>query len=215
MLIIAHRGARALEPENTLRAIRKAMDLNVDMIEIDIHQLDDQLIVIHDKTLDRTTNGTGKIQDYTFAQLRELDAGKGEQIPTLAEVLDLTRGKVALNIEIKGKSLVPLLYETIKAESNLLISSFDWQQLHQLRALDSSIDIGVLGAEGFDTAKKLNAVSINPELTELSDEYMRKAKELSLKVYTYTIRTDNDWKLAIKHQVAGCFVDNPKVYRNS
>ncbi|HWB60056.1 MAG TPA: glycerophosphodiester phosphodiesterase family protein, partial [Chthoniobacteraceae bacterium] len=85
-LCIGHRGAKGLEPENTLRSIRRALDLGVDGVEIDAWFVDGEVIVIHDDTLERTTNGHGLVQEQTFDYLRSLDAGKGEKIPTLREV---------------------------------------------------------------------------------------------------------------------------------
>src|SRR5579884_3789243 len=87
-LCIGHRGARGHEPENTVRSVRRALELGADGIEIDVYFVDGELIVIHDPTLDRTTNGRGRIVRKTFAQLRSLDAGKGERIPTLREIFE-------------------------------------------------------------------------------------------------------------------------------
>ena len=103
MILTGHRGAAALEPENTLLSMQKAIDLSVDQIEIDVHLTSDQhLVVIHDTTVDRTTDGQGAVADFTLEKIKQLDAGKGERIPTLQEVIDLVRGKVVLQIELKG-----------------------------------------------------------------------------------------------------------------
>jgi len=110
MLIFAHRGASGIEPENTLRAIRSALDANVDGIEIDVHQVEDKLVVIHDRWLQRTTSGNGQLKHYSFEQLRALDAGHGEVIPTLDEVLALTANKCLVNIELKGIKDIKLLF---------------------------------------------------------------------------------------------------------
>ena len=100
--IIGHRGARGLEPENTIRSFQKALELGVDYIECDVHLTKDgHIVLIHDHTLDRTTNETGDVNDYTFEEIRKLDAGKGKKIPTLQELLDLVRGKVKIHIELK------------------------------------------------------------------------------------------------------------------
>lgn len=109
IIITAHRGANKLAPENTISAIKKALDLGVEMVEIDVHLTKDrQLVVIHDETLDRTTNGSGKVADFTLEELQQLDAGswfsqehRGKQLPTLAEVLKLINGKATCLIEIK------------------------------------------------------------------------------------------------------------------
>ena len=94
MIIIGHRGAMGYEPENTLRSFQKALDLGVDMIEFDVHLCKSgELVVFHDEKVNRTTNGQGYIAQKSLEKLKELDAGQGEKIPTLEEVLDLVKGK--------------------------------------------------------------------------------------------------------------------------
>lgn len=101
---IAHRGASAYEPENTLRAFERAIGMGATMLEVDVHlSRDAHLVVIHDADLARTTNGTGRVVDLTLAQIKQFDAGAGEQVPTLAEVMDLARGRAELYIELKGQ----------------------------------------------------------------------------------------------------------------
>ena len=91
--IMGHRGAPAEEPENTLRSFRRALDLGVAAVELDVQLTrDGRLAVIHDETLDRTTNGRGLVKDFTLAELQKLDAGQGEPIPALEEVLELVQG---------------------------------------------------------------------------------------------------------------------------
>ncbi len=91
---IAHRGASAYEPENTLRAFERAIEMGATMMELDVHlSRDGQPVVIHDPDLSRTTDGTGRVGDLTLEQIQRLDAGLGEHIPTLAEVIDLVRGR--------------------------------------------------------------------------------------------------------------------------
>jgi glycerophosphoryl diester phosphodiesterase len=107
--VIAHRGASGLAPENTLAAVKKALETSADYIEIDVHQSKDgEVVVLHDPTVDRTTNGTGRVADLTLAELKKLDAGlkfdssfTGERIPTLAQVLRAVKGKKKLLIELK------------------------------------------------------------------------------------------------------------------
>src|SRR3989338_4292016 len=103
---MGHRGAAALEPENTLRSFRKAIEIGVDYVEFDIHRCKSgELVVIHDETVDRTTNGKGFVADLTLQQLKKLDAGKGEQIPALQEVIDCCKGNVKMQIELKEPGL--------------------------------------------------------------------------------------------------------------
>ncbi len=103
---IGHRGAAFLEPENTLRGFRKAIEIGVDYVEFDVHRCrTGELVVIHDETVDRTTNGRGFVAELTLQQLENLDAGKGEKIPTLQEAIECCKGKVKMLIEIKAKGI--------------------------------------------------------------------------------------------------------------
>ena len=100
--VIAHRGAKAVEPENTLRAFSRAMEMGANMIEMDLHATrDGHVVVIHDNDLRHTTNLRGKVSEMTLEEVRRADAGKGELVPTLQETLELTRGKIQLYLEIK------------------------------------------------------------------------------------------------------------------
>src|SRR5690606_9559351 len=110
VMVIAHRGFSGAAPENTLAAFRKGIEIGSDMIELDVHlSRDGELVVIHDETLERTTNGKGRVADNTLMELKDLDAGSsfapqfsGEKIPTLIEVIELAKGRVLVNIEIKN-----------------------------------------------------------------------------------------------------------------
>ena len=96
-LVIAHRGASAYQPENTLAAFALAIRQGAQMIELDLHRsLDNHVVVIHDETLDHTTNLKGRVDQLTLAEIKQADAGSGERVPTLDETLDLTSGKVRL-----------------------------------------------------------------------------------------------------------------------
>ncbi|MDP6506872.1 MAG: glycerophosphodiester phosphodiesterase family protein, partial [Planctomycetota bacterium] len=102
MEVVGHRGCRGLEPENTLRAFRRGIEIGCDYVETDVRlSLDGQLVIMHDDTVDRTTNGSGKIAELSFEEIRSLDAGEGEQVPTLAEVLETTGRNVQLLCELK------------------------------------------------------------------------------------------------------------------
>ena len=132
--IIAHRGASAHAPENTLAAFQLALEQGADGIELDVMlSKDGHLVVIHDDTVDRTTNGSGKVRDLTLSELRQLDAGFGETLPTLAEVFERFGGKFLINIELKNYSAMldrlPLTVAELVLERGLagdiLISSFN------------------------------------------------------------------------------------------
>jgi glycerophosphoryl diester phosphodiesterase len=115
MDIIAHRGASAYEPENTLRAFQRAIDMGATMIELDVHlSRDGHPVVMHDANVARTTNGTGQIGDLTLDELQCLDAGQGERVPTLAQVIDLVRGRAQLYIELKGQQTPTAVVDTLR-----------------------------------------------------------------------------------------------------
>ena len=148
--VIGHRGAAGIEPENTLRSMKKAIDLGVDRIEIDVRVTKDKrLVVVHDETVDRTTNGQGYVKELAFDELRKLDAGKGEKIPTLEEALELTRGKVMLQIELKAMEatdLVVHLIEEMKAEKDVVITSFMQEALERVHELKPNLKTGFLAS---------------------------------------------------------------------
>ncbi len=148
MFILGHRGAAALEPENTLLSIERAMAIGVGGVEIDIHFTSDkELVVIHDAVVDRTTNGKGPVNSYTLEAIRKLDAGKGQRVPTLQEVVDLTRGKIGLVIELKEEGLEEKIVELIRANdlyATACVISFWHAAPKRIKAIDSRIRTGVL-----------------------------------------------------------------------
>ncbi|HSP12111.1 MAG TPA: glycerophosphodiester phosphodiesterase family protein, partial [Salegentibacter sp.] len=153
ILKIGHRGAKGLLAENTLESIQKAIDLGVDAIEIDVHRcLSGEIVVIHDFTLDRTTNGSGEVAKKNWQDLKSLKVEGQYQIPLLTEVLDLIEGKCSINIELKGLNTAAGTSEIIQkyiAKGNweyqdFIVSSFQKNELFQIRKLDEKIPIGVL-----------------------------------------------------------------------
>jgi glycerophosphoryl diester phosphodiesterase len=164
-LLGGHRGNPADHPENTMRSFRSAIAVGCDLIECDVHlSSDGRLVVIHDHTLDRTTNGSGLVRDFTAAELRRLDAGEGERIPLLQEVIELALGKVGLVIEVKQ---VPPLYPGLEdkllnmlrqlgAVPECAVVSFNHQVIHQLRKVEPSLQLGILeGARPMHPARML------------------------------------------------------------
>jgi len=216
--MIGHRGAMACAPENTLLSIYKAIELGADWVEIDVHVVDEQLIVIHDETLDRTTNGHGKLSDYTFNEIRALDAGLGQKIPTLQEVFEATAGVVGLNIELKGKgtgkSLISLLKKMPEIQKqNIIVSSFLMAELAVVFSLDKRVKIGVLIADNINEsiawAAKLKAFSIHVRLQNVTLEWVERAHDLGLKVYVYTVNNLADIRRMEQLGVDGVFSNEP------
>jgi len=153
-LIVGHRGNPAEHPENTLASFRSAVELGVDMIECDVHMSSDrELLVIHDHTLERTTSGAGMVRDHTCAELRTLDAGRGERLPLLAEVLALgAETGVGLVIELKQipipypgieEKLVELLQATGTLEQATVIS-FQHGSVRRVKELEPRLEVGIL-----------------------------------------------------------------------
>ena len=164
-LLGGHRGNPAEHPENTMRSFRSAIAAGCDLIECDVHlSSDSRLVVIHDHTLERTTNGSGLVKDHTAAELRKLDAGDGEKIPLLQEVVELALGKVGLVIEVKQlPHLYPGLEEKLLnmlrqlgAVSECAVVSFNHNAIHELRKLEPALQLGILeGARPMHPARLL------------------------------------------------------------
>lgn len=155
MDIYAHRGNSADYPENTMSAFRSAIELGADGIELDVHLTRDGVpVVIHDADVARTTSGQGMVSDFYLADLKKLDAGRGEHIPTFEEVALLTRGKTRLDIEIKGAGAEAPVLQMLHdwPRDAWLISSFDWDVLRHCRRLDPDITLWVLSDSATEEA---------------------------------------------------------------
>lgn len=139
MKLLGHRGARHEHPENTLGSIERALRAGVDGIEVDVHlSKDGRVVVIHDETLDRTTNGRGRVDQHAFAELRALDAGQGERIPTLEEVLEACRGRAEPFIELKGAGVeepVLRILREARMESASWVKAFDHRRVLRMKQL--------------------------------------------------------------------------------
>ncbi|RVT47876.1 glycerophosphodiester phosphodiesterase [Rheinheimera sediminis] len=212
MQIIAHRGASGLYPENTLLAIEQALLANADGIEIDVFCVENTLVVIHDENVNRTTNGTGLLQDFTLKQLQQLDAGSGQQVPTLWQVLQLVNNQTLLNIELKGADTIePLLQLLAKAETELgtdpdklLISSFNHHLLKKIKTQKPNLKLGALTAslplDYAVFASELGAWSVNCDKGFINQHMVLDAHQRGLKVWVYTV---NDAVTAAKMQQLG------------
>ncbi len=146
MKFIAHRGASFFEPENTLRALKRAVEMGADMVEVDVRlSRDGELVVMHDPTLDRTTDGRGRVEDMTLGELKRLNAGRGELIPTLQEVIEAVRG-TGLVIEMKIPGIEEMVLEKIHENrlKNVMITSFYHGSLRKVRMLDENIKTGAI-----------------------------------------------------------------------
>jgi glycerophosphoryl diester phosphodiesterase len=204
VLIIGHRGACGYEPENSLASFKKALELKVDAIELDVHALKTgELVVIHDSTVDRTTNGKGYVRDYSFEKLRKLDAGNGEQIPTLQEVLDLVDRQVPINIELKGIGTAGSVSDVIDqyrakgwTNEHFMVSSYNHMELADFSTLKPDIRTGALiygiTANYAAFASDLKAYSANLSNEFIPPAFIEDAKKRGLKVFMHTVNNQSE-----------------------
>ncbi|MFD2586424.1 glycerophosphodiester phosphodiesterase [Croceitalea marina] len=221
-LVIGHRGAMGYETENTLASIQKAMDIGVDMIEIDVFNIKSgETVVFHDESLERLSNAAGNIEEYNIGDLKKVILDGNHQIPLLQDVLKLIDNKVALNIELKGAgtanrvNFITDFYIKKRGWSaeNFIISSFNWDELREMRRINSDIAIAILTEENpiaaVPVAKELNAIAINPWFEKLTAEQTEAIQKEGLKVYTYTVNEIEDIAKMREFGVDGIFTNYP------
>lgn len=220
--IIAHRGSSGNAPENTLSAFRLALEAGAKGIEIDVHlSKDKKVVVIHDFRIDRTTGNKGLVSEITFAELRKCNASKGfedafpdEKIPSLEEVLNLTKGKAILYIELKkGRTFYPGLEERVlqciysqKAEGWCVLHSFHPAILFRINRSDKKIPL-LLTAENYSVLQKnpdaffkrplmklSNMAGLNLNSARLSAGLLKKIHSHGMKLYSWTVNNTNEMR---------------------
>lgn len=204
-LKIGHRGAKGLEPENTLRSFSKAIDLGVDMIEFDVRLTKDKkVVVIHDDKLDRTTNGKGLVKEKDLKEIKKLSAGKKERIPTLEETLDSVAKRVKVNIELKGEktaeSVSKIIDKYLKNKKwplgYFFVSSFNYQELEDFKKFQPKVKLGII-AENKETdflkaAKQLRAFSINLPMELINKKLVKNLHGKGFKIFAWTVNKKSD-----------------------
>lgn len=228
--VIAHRGASAYAPENTLIAFKKAIEMKADGIEFDLHLTkDNELVVCHDEKIDRTTNGMGYIKDLTLKEIKQFDAGswfrdefKDEKIPTFEEVLDLIEDKnLLIKIELKNDKIQ---YEGIekktldvldkyKVENEIIISSFNHSSLLKVKEHNPDIKTGILFnkplGDNYEYAKRFKVYSFHPKYRVVTKKLINDCNKYNIPIIPYTI---NDSKLIKKYadnNLYGLITDYP------
>lgn len=225
-LVIGHRGAMGHETENTLAAIEKAMDMGVDMIEIDVFKIKSgEIVVFHDENLERLTDGQGKIESYVLSGLKKLTVKGEHTIPTLMEVLDLMDGKTRLNVELKGEGTANDVHAIIEEYiengtwklTDFIISSFKWEELRKMRNLNATIPIAILTAENpldaIPVAKELKAEAINPNYKKLTAENNVALKDAGFKIYPWTVNEPEAILMMKRFGVDGIITNYPERVR--
>lgn len=230
-IIFAHRGASSDAPENTLPAFQMAIEQGCKAIELDVHlSKDEELIVCHDETIDRTTDGTGYIRDQALFSLQQRDAGlwfsdnfEGTRIPKLDEVLEICNDHILINIEIKN---IPFIYKGIEEKilttirrfgflENTIISSFDHHALRRVQDLQSNMKLGILLANhlidpwGYIKNAKLHAYSIHPLYTFVNDEFVQESHKAGYQVFPFTVDDRNVYQGLKLMGVDGIFSNIP------
>ena len=228
MLTIGHRGARGYIAENTLESIQKALDLNVDGIEIDVFRCaSGEIVVFHDKKLQRLTGHNGLIEETTFEELKNMLVEGRYRIPTLQQVLEKIGGKILLNVELKGENtaiptatiLKQYLSDSQSDIKKLIVSSKNWKELTLFKNQNTNIPIGVLShyniflEKGVDAiiekGRELSALAIHPKFSILNKKAIDKMHSAGFLVYSWTINSPKDIKRAIRLGVDGIITDFP------
>jgi glycerophosphoryl diester phosphodiesterase len=201
MKIVGHKGAVGHAPENTIASFQKAIELGCDRTELDVRlSKDDQIIVIHDNTVDRTTNGKGKVSDMTLSELKKLDCELGQKIPTLQEVIDICKDKIDLQIELKGKNTALPVSKVITSnniQDKVLVTSFHVDRLREIKASNSSIKVGLLfdkdPEELWNLVKQMPLEYICPKSNIVTEIMLNKAHEMGISVYAYGVNDMDAW----------------------
>lgn len=237
-LLIGHRGYPAKFPENTLAAFEGAMQAGCDMIELDVTlSRDRKVVVIHDDTLDRTTNGKGPVLERTLEEIKRLDAGSwfaprfsAERIPELSEVMELTAGRCMLNIEIKQSAFeagypidaiehqVVTLVRASGAMDRVIISSFDKRILERIAAMDAPPAIAYISDHGvdervLDMLLAMKAFSWHPSFKVLTRDQVDMLHTAGLKVFPWTINTRAEAEKVLALGVDGLICNELRVMR--
>ncbi|NQU65738.1 MAG: glycerophosphodiester phosphodiesterase [SAR324 cluster bacterium] len=232
-VLIAHRGYNVRYPENTLAAFEAALQLGARMIELDITlSRDRNMVVIHDDTLERTSNGKGAVGDYSLKELQELDAGSwfdiafaGEKVPTLIEVLEQVNRRALVNIEIKSSAFedpapadaienqVVELIRKMKLQDSIIISSFEIRFLKRIAAIDPSLALGMISTEPADAStvkqlKKLGVYSWHAWHKIITAGQVERLHAAGIKVFSFTVNEPEVLQNLSEMGVDGVFTDD-------
>jgi glycerophosphoryl diester phosphodiesterase len=235
-LLIGHRGYPALCPENTLASFEGAMQAGCDMIELDVTLTRDRkVVVIHDDTLDRTTNGKGPVSGHALEEIKALDAGSWfdarfaeERVPELSEVIKLTAGRCMLNIEIKESAFeaiypvdaiehqVVKLVKTSGAMDRVIISSFDKRILERIAAMDAPPAVAYISDHGADKSVlemllKMRSFSWHPRFTVLTRDQVDMLHAVGIKIFPWTINTRTEAEKVLALGVDGLICNELRV----
>jgi glycerophosphoryl diester phosphodiesterase len=216
-----HRGAAGHEPENTLLSVKCGIEFGSDWIEIDVHAVSGDLAVIHDERLEKTTNGSGLIKMKSWDYLRSLDAGKGQKIPTLCEVIDCIDRKAGLAIEIKNHDAASLVVGEIHkaifqkgwSYKQFIVLSLNYLELQMIQCYDPNIRIALVMSgipkEYAKFAEQIGAYSLFADRSSITPELVEEAHIRGLKVVALDVDSEEDYLLMEAMDVDGVITDYP------
>jgi glycerophosphoryl diester phosphodiesterase len=220
MLRVGHRGARAYAPENTLASFKKALEIGVDAVELDVRKTkDNQLVVIHDADVKRTTNGEGLVSELTLKEIKDFSTDGGEKIPTLQEALDFLDKKVKVLIELKEAGVEKQVLSILKdrgVEKNVVIVSFHEDVLKKTRELNSEVETGLIYAthkNPIKAALELRANYLVALYRFIHTANVEKAHKNGLKVIAWTINKPEEAKQYAAKGVDGITSDKPDILK--
>ena len=237
--IIAHRGASAYFPENTIPSFEGAIAMCADMVELDVQLTSDkEVVVFHDEKISRCTDGRGRIADHTLAQLKKLDAGnwydkkfQNTRISTLSEVLSVCKNKVAVNIEIKTEAVNKMFFGGIEEKclkiveqsgmnGHVVFSSFNPRAIMHLKQIDNTVAAAVLFEKKHygsklpsDIIESLGADAFNCSGTEFKKKWLADVKLNNIPVNIYTVNDAKNMRRFMKMGVSGIFTNNPDILK--
>lgn len=219
---IAHRGYSGTEPENTLLAFQKAVDVNCDGIELDVHKTaDNQVIVFHDLEIEIEPRKKVQISSLTLLEIKSIDLPKNQKIPTLKEVLNLIDKKCLVNIELKGNNTEKLVVQIIRdfvanknwKYSDFLVSSFKPDMLLTMQSIDTKIQLGIITdinlEQAIDFAQANHLFSIHPNHKTLNHQEIKRIQATGIKIFAWTANEILDIKLLSDMGVDGIISDFP------
>jgi len=217
MLRIGHRGAAGYAPENTLASIEKAISLGLDLVEVDVQRTrDGHLVILHDERVDRTTNGTGLASEMPLMALRNLNAGAGQLIPTLEEVLQTANGHIGLVLELKGGGLAAQTYESVQRSAfagPVIYASFLHNEIRSIKeanpqALAMAL-FGRLVKAPVSVAQNVQATHVGFNYKVVTKSLVETCREQGLVVFVYTVNEQRDIQKLKSLGVDGIISDFP------
>ena len=226
-LVCAHRGYSSIAPENTLVSIEKAIESGADYVEFDVRLTkDSRVVLLHDSTLDKTTNATGSLSDVTYSELKSISAGYAkrfgnthskESIPTLSQALQLCKYRISVEIEIKERNMASKVFEIVQQEAmidGVVIISFNYNELLEMRKLSSSIRLKYLVGEDWTEEALLKATALGSDVLGIDGipnfSQQQWAKKHQIDLFPYTLNSSWQLKTAQRLGLSGVTTDVPE-----